>query len=456
MDQVLFTVGGSEISYGVAAGLAAGLVVLLLVGLLIAYFRADRARIAATAEATTETLRANFREHLDERDRQLRELKSELAVQIETNGDLRARSAALEAQMNEQARQEEENLQRFMAARQQMSDEFKALAGEVLKTHGETFSKQNREQVDLLLKPLADKIVEFQAGLVKDRAEMGERIRNLTVTGLTMSQEANALTRALKGNSQVQGAWGEMILSGILERCGLREGFEFRTQQSHGAELGGRVRTDVEILLPNGDVMIIDSKVSLTAFEGYVNASDELERAQLLKAHAGSLRGHIRTLAGKEYQRHAHSGFDFVFMFVPIESAFSTAITAEPDLLDFALANGVLLTTPTTLMSALRTVRNVWDIEKRQQNAEQIAERAGALYDKVAGFLDNMDRLGQSLDRTKGVFEDARNQLVSGRGSVVRQIELLRELGAKTNKQVPAGWVEGASELPPIAKAQAS
>ena len=358
--------------------------------------------------------------------------------------------------MNEQARQEAENLQRFVAARQQMTDEFKALAGDVLKSHGETFSRQNREQVDLLLKPLGDKIVEFQTGLMRDRAEMGQRIQNLLATSMTMSQEAQALTSALKGNAQVQGAWGEMVLSTILERSGLREGQEFVTQKSHYGDDGSRLRTDVEIMLPNGDVLIIDSKVSLNAFEAHVNAADEADRAQHLKAHTASLRTHIKTLAGKQYQRHAKSGVDFVFMFVPIEAAFSVAVSAEPDIIDFAIGQGVLLTTPTTLMSALRTVRNVWDVEKRQQNAEQIAERAGALYEKVVGFLDSMDRIGQSLDRTRGVFNEARNQLAGGRGSVVRQVEMLRELGAKTNKQIPAGWTDASPEVVPIANIRAS
>ncbi len=269
-----------------------------------------------------------------------------------------------------------------------------------------------------------------------------------------MSQEANALTRALKGNAQVQGAWGEMILTTILTNSGLREGEHFRTQQSHTAEDGARLRTDVEIFLPNGDVMVVDPKVSLLAFEAYVNANEEVEARQQLKAHVNSVRSHIKILASKQYQRHAHSGFDFVLLFMPIEAAFSAAITDEPGLIEYAMGLGVLLTTPTTLLMALRTVANVWDIEKRQKNAEQIAERAGALYDKVASFLDSMDRVGQNLDRTRNVFNEARGQLSEGRGSIVRQVEMLRELGAKTNKQLPTGWNESSAELIPISSAR--
>ena len=454
MDSVLFSFGDMPVTLGLTAVAALGVAALAVLAITIAYFRRDRARIEEMAEVTTATLRASFREHIEERERRVAELKGQLAEQVDANAELQqanaelqARSAALEAQMNEQARQQAENLERFVSARQQMTDEFKALAGDVLRSHSETFSKQNREQVDLLLKPLGEKIVEFQAGLTKDRAELTARIQHLTMTGATMSQEAHALTRALKGNAQVQGAWGEMILSTILTNAGLREGEQFRTQQSHTAEDGQRLRTDVEVYLPNGDVMIIDSKVSLLAFEAFVNAGDESERGQHLRAHTASLRHHIKTLAGKQYQRHAKAGFDFVFLFVPVESAFSAAVTAEPDLIEFAMRQGVLLTTPTTLLSALRTVANVWDVEKRQQNAEEIAQRAGMLYDKVAGFLDSMDKVGQSLERTRNVFNDARSQLSEGRGSVVRQVEMLRELGAKSSKRIAATWTETAVEV---------
>jgi len=453
MDVILFSIGDTPVSFATAAMATVALVGLLLIAVTIVYFRRDRARIVEMADVTTSTLRASFREHLQFHERQITDLKEQLDRQMaanvelqEANSELQARGAALEAQMNEQARQQAENLERFAQSRQQMTDEFKVLAGDVLRTHGETFARQNREQVDLLLKPLGDKIVEFQTGLVKDRAELGARIQHLMVAGATMSQEANALTRALKGNAQVQGAWGEMILSTILKNAGLHEGQQFRTQQSHTAEDGARLRTDVEVYLPNGDTMIIDSKVSLLAFEAFVNAADDVERAQQLKAHTASVRQHIRTLAGKHYQRHAKSGFDFVFLFVPIEAAFSAAVTAEPELIEHAMSQGVLLTTPTTLLSALRTVANVWDIEKRQRNAEEIADRAGTLYEKVVGFLDSMDKVGQSLDRTRNVFQQARGQLSEGTGSVVRQVEMLRKLGAKTNKRIPATWVETSVE----------
>src|SRR5690606_15725422 len=271
--------------------------------------------------------------------------------------------------------------------------------------------------------PLNEKIVEFQGELARDRSTMAEQIRALAASNLQITTEAGNLTRALKGNAQTQGAWGEMILSTILESSGLREGEQFITQMSHTAEDGSRVRTDVEVLMPNNDRLVIDSKVSLTAFSAYTNSA-EADRALHLQAHIQSIRTHIKTLGDKSYQRHAKSKMDFVMMFVPIESALATAIQQDAGLVEFSMSRGVMLTTPTTLMTVLRTVRNVWDIEKRHQNAEQIAERAGALYDKVVGFLSTMDKVGTNLDRAQASFADAKNQL-SGKGSVVRQVEML-------------------------------
>jgi DNA recombination protein RmuC len=351
--------------------------------------------------------------------------------------------------MMEQTKQSEANLARFFEARQQMTDEFKAIAGDVLKNQSETFTKQNREQVDTLLKPLNEKIGEFHRGLIEDRSAMKERIQALVESNLQITTEAQNLTRALKGNSQTQGAWGEMILSTILEQSGLREGEQFFTQTSHTGEDGHRLRTDVEIKMPNGDVLVIDSKVSLTAFEAFVNCEDEL-REQHLRAHITSVRSHIATLGDKSYHRAARSKLDYVMMFVPIESALATAIQNDAKLVEFGMSKGVMLTTPTTLMTVLRTVRNFWDIEKRHQNAEEIAERAGALYEKVAGFLGTMDQVGDAIDRSQRAYAKAKDLLISGRGNVVRQVEMLRELGAKSNKQLPAGWDNGDDDMPKL------
>lgn len=440
MDRVVLTIADWPITVGMAALAGFIAIAALLVVLIIVVSRKDAARIEEAAHVASESLRTNFVQQLAERDGRIRDLDGQLQTQRQSSADLQAEAAALRAQMAEQVKNSEENLARFIKARQQMTDEFKVIAADVLKSHGEVFSKQNREQVDVLLKPLSDKIGEFHTGLLKDRAEMGERIRALAESNQMITTEAHNLTRALKGNAQTQGAWGEMILATILERSGLREGEQFFTQQSHVGENNARLRTDVEILMPNQDKLVIDSKVSLTAFVGYTNAEDDDERDEFLRAHITSVRTHIKTLGEKDYQRHAQSGLDYVMMFVPMEAALSAASNGDPDLFDYGMRQGVMLTTPTTLMTILRTVRNVWDIEKRHQNAEEIAARAGSLYDKVAGFLTNMDKLGVNLDRAHQSYNDAKSQLSTGSGNVLRQVEMLRELGAKTGKQLPGGW----------------
>ena len=458
LDTILFMAGSVPVTLGLA--LVAGIVVLLATGvfLLVGAARANAQRADELAREASENLRASFLEQIAQRDMRIRDAdltlvrERERAGELldnerEKNSELTAELAAMRTRLDEQARQNEANMKRFLEARQQMTDEFKAIAGDVLKSHGETFSKQNREQVDTLLKPLQDKITEFHKNLVEDRSAMGERIRALAESNLQITTEAQNLTRALKGNSQTQGAWGEMILSTILEQSGLREGEQYFTQQSHNGEDGQRVRTDVEILMPNGDRLVVDSKVSLTAFEAFVN-SEELDRDQHLRAHITSVRGHITTLGDKSYHRAAKSSLDYVMMFVPIESALATAIQHDAKLVEFGMGKGVMLTTPTTLMTVLRTVRNVLDIEKRHQNAEEIAERAGALYEKVAGFLSTMDKVGSSLDRAQLDFAKAKEQLSTGRGNVVRQVEMLRELGAKSGKKLPAGWDGGSDEQP--------
>lgn len=460
MDTTLFMLGDWPVTAEIAAIAGATLLGLALLAVLLSAMRASAQRAEIAGQEATAQLRGNFLAQIAERDRRIAELDLQVhqerqsgvqRLDVERNraSALLEEVAGLRARMAEQAKQSEANLARFLDARQQMTDEFKAIAGDVLKSHGETFSKQNREQVDTLLKPLNEKIVEFQGELLRDRSTMTEQIRALAASNLQITTEAQNLTRALKGNSQTQGAWGEMILSTILEGSGLREGEQFITQTSHTAEDGARVRTDVEVLMPNNDRLVIDSKVSLNAFEAYVNCDDG-QKAEYLQAHLVSIRTHIRTLGEKTYQRHARSSLDYVMMFVPIESALATAIQADASLVEFGMSKGVMLTTPTTLMTVLRTVRNVWDIEKRHQNAEEIASRAGALYDKVAGFLGTMDRMGGHLDKAQQSYADARGQLSTGKGNVVRQIEQLRDLGAKSGKPIPQGWDGGADEEPKL------
>ena len=382
----------------------------------------------------------------------LRQAEAKREALHRENSELRADISRLTEQVSQERRQAGEKLDLLKEAKDRLTQEFKLLADGVLKEHGEAFSKQNREQIGNILTPLKESLTNFQQGMAtahsestRERATLAEQIRRLTEESSKMTLETGNLTRALKGKAQTQGAWGEMILQTILERSGLREGDEFITQLSHSAEDGRRLRPDVIVNLPNGQKIILDSKVSLTAFEAYVNAETELDRAAHLTSHMQSLRSHIRDLSKKEYHQIDGASVDYVIMFVPIEGALAAALADDPGLTTYAIDSNVTIATPTTLMIALRTVANIWQVERRNRNAEAIADRAGRLYEKFAGFLGDMTSLGDRLTGAQKAYGNAMGKLQTGPGNVVRQIEQLKELGARTSKSLSLASVDDGS-----------
>jgi DNA recombination protein RmuC len=410
--------------------------------------------IAAERGTKAEIAEANFR-NAESRGIEIRvERDTALAQRDEIMrelGALRAEHAQLRETLAQERKQADEKLTLLNEARERMKTEFKMLAYEVMKDHGETFKKQNKEQIDLLLTPLGERINEFKTALHtahtesnKERITLAEQIRNLTATSSAMMTETTNLTRALKGESQTQGAWGEMVLESILEKSGLRAGEEYTRQETHAGSDGGRPRTDVIVNLPNGQRVVIDSKVSLTAFESYCNAEDPDETAAHLKAHLNSLRTHIKTLSGKDYHSVAGSNLDYVIMFVPIEGALAAALQQDSALTAYAVENNVPIATPTTLMIALRTIANLWQVERRNRNADDIAKRAGLLYEKFAGFVANLEKLGTQLDRAKESYDESLKQLKTGRGNIVSQVEQLKSMGAKTSKELPTTLLDEA------------
>ncbi len=378
------------------------------------------------------------------------ELELALAAQKESCERLAEAKAAAEKQsaidaeaLRQERRQAEEKLALLAEARESMTREFKSLAADVMRSHGETFSRQNKEQIELILEPLRDRIGEFQSGLESaqqessnERAVLADQIRRL-------SEDSSNLTRALRGEAQAQGAWGEMILGSILERSGLREGEEYRTQQSHTTEEGDRLRSDVLVDLPGGQRIVIDSKVSLSAFHDYVNAESAADRAAHLKRHLASIRAHIKSLSAKQYHAAAGSQLDYVVLFMPIEGALAAALAEDPNLTAEAVAANVAIATPTTLMIALRTVANVWQVERRNRNAELIAQKAGKIYDKLVGFLEDMELLGNRLNQARAACDEAMSKLSSGKGNLIRQVEQLKHLGAKAAKSIAADLLDG-------------
>lgn len=327
--------------------------------------------------------------------------------------------------------------------REEMTAQFKLMASETLRLQGADLQKSQNQQLAALLTPFRDQVHRFQTELQarnkvldEEGARLREQIAFLHHRSEEISREAVNLTRALKGDKQRQGAWGEMVLERILESSGLMAGTHYEMQASWRDDDGKLWRPDVVVKMPRDKSMVIDSKVSLNDYEFSVNCEDPGQRDVALRRHVTAIRAHITTLADKGYHRMDDGSVDYVLMFIPIEGAFSEALRADPELAGFALERGVGLTTPTTLMLTLRTVEHIWAVERRESNAMEIARRAGQLYDKVAGFTESMEAVGRALDQAGRAHGQAMDRLTRGSGNVIRQVEMLRELGARAQKRI--------------------
>jgi DNA recombination protein RmuC len=366
---------------------------------------------------------------------------------------LKIENTRLETILDKEREAHDEKVKLLVDAEERLTQQFQVTAGEILQGNSKTFTKQNKDQIDEILKPLNLKITEFRDSLrqahidsVADRGALKNQIQNLTVASTGMMTETSNLTRALKGDSKTQGAWGELSLETALKKSGLRAGEEYAAQESHTDEVGNRLRPDFLVNLPGGQCIVIDSKVSLKAYEAHINAEDEEERALHLRAHIQSIRTHIKGLGEKNYQLAVGSHLDYVIMYVPIEGALATALQEDSQLIEYSIDKNVQIATPNILMPVLRTIASVWQVERRNRNAEDIAKRAGGLYDKFVGFTSDMDALGGRLDQARHSYDAALNKLSSGRGNIVRQIEQLKDMGAKTSKSIPDDLLEDASE----------
>ncbi len=375
-------------------------------------------------------------EKVESESRRSAEAEKELAA-------LRIEYRHLQERLTEQ-KGELENLQN------QFRDEFKNLANEILEEKSKKFTEQNREKLDELLKPLGEKISEFQKRVednhkedLKGRGALDQHLKTLQELNQKMSEEAKNLTKALKGDTKQQGNWGEVILMRILEKSGLRKGHEYDTQESTTTEEGKRLQPDVIVHLPDEKRLVIDSKVSLTAYERYTSSEEVADREKTLKQHIQSLRSHVKGLGRKNYaQIHGFKSPDFVLMFIPIEPAFGLAMQYDPDLYNEAFDQNIIIVSPTTLLATLATIDNVWKQEYQNKNAMEIASRGGALYDKFVLFVESLQDIGSRIQQTQKSYDEALNRLSEGSGSLVRQAEMLRELGAKASKKLP-GNLEG-------------
>ncbi|WP_280287164.1 DNA recombination protein RmuC [Pseudomonas sp. BN417] len=368
---------------------------------------------------------------------------------------LAAERAGLEAELREQRDAHEQRLGDLQAARDDLRAQFAELAGKIFDEREQRFAETSQQRLGQLLDPLKERIQAFEKRVeesyqqeARERFSLGKELERLQQLNQRLGDEATNLTRALKGQ-KTQGNWGELVLERVLEHAGLEKGREYQTQVSLKSAEGERFQPDVLIQLPGDKQVVVDAKVSLTAYQALIAAEDEAARSLALKQHVLSLRSHLKGLSVKDYQRldGLHS-LDFVLLFVPIEAAFAAALQADPSLFQEAFEQHIVIVSPTTLLATLRVIDSLWRQERQSQNAREIAERAGALYDKFVAFVQDLDEMGSRLQQLDKAYANARNKLVEGRGNLISRVENLKLLGARASKSLPNDLLERAAELP--------
>ncbi|ROM18334.1 recombinase RmuC [Pseudomonas protegens] len=364
---------------------------------------------------------------------------------------LDALAASLNAELREQQDSHQQRLTDLQGSRDELRAQFAELAGKIFDEREQRFAETSQQRLGQLLDPLKERIQSFEKRVeesyqaeARERFSLAKELERLQQLNLRLSDEATNLTRALKGQ-KTQGNWGELILERVLEHAGLEKGREYQTQVSLKGPDGERFQPDVLIMLPGDKQVVVDSKVSLTAYQQYVGSDDPQVVQAALKQHVLSLRNHVKGLAGKDYKRleGLHS-LDFVLLFVPIEAAFSAALQAEPNLFQEAFDRHIVIVSPTTLLATLRVIDSLWKQERQSQNAREIAERAGWLYDKFVLFIQDLDEVGNRLQQLDKAYAAARNKLTEGRGNLVSRSEQLKLLGARASKSLPADLLERA------------
>jgi DNA recombination protein RmuC len=340
---------------------------------------------------------------------------------------------------NKEQKNEVEQLQ------EKFTKEFENLANKILDEKSNKFTEQNKENMKNILTPLQDKIQLFEKKVedthkesIDYHAALRQQILGLREMNIQMSKETINLTKALKGDSKMQGNWGELVLERVLEKSGLEKGREYEVQQSFTNQDGNRVFPDVVINLPDGKKMVVDSKVSLTAYEKYINEDDENLKIGFLKEHVSSIKRHVEQLGDKNYQDlYQIESPDFVLLFIPMEPAFAIALNEDTTLYNKAFEKNIVIVTPSTLLATLRTIDSMWTNQKQQENAFEIARQAGALYDKFEGFVNDLIKIGKKIDESKVEYGAAMNKLVEGKGNLINSVEKLKKMGAKAKKALP-------------------
>ncbi len=443
--------------------------IIIGISLAFAFFKSKYTARIAQLSITVDNLRsdlANLQEENQSLSREKENLQWQMAEKDNTLTQLRAQLKFSEENFaKELARWEEklaETKQMFEEKEKKFTESFQNLAHKILEETGKKFTEQNREKLNEIIRPFREQLTEFKEKVTHTEKEsharhrvLLEQIKNLEQLNKQITEEARNLANALKGDTKAQGTWGEFILASILEKSGLEKGREYVMQESFGTQSENRmrVRPDVIVYLPENKAVIIDSKVSLTAYERYINTENETEREIHLKAHLESLRAHIRELSKKDYERIAELQGrtpDFVLMFIPVEPAFSIAMREMPGLYDEALRKNIVLVTPTTLLAVLKMIDNIWKTEQQRENIREILRQATGLYEKFVGFTDDLIKLGKQLETAKDTYTQSMKKLSTGKDNLVSKVERMKKLGLNPKKHINPGLIARASdnELP--------
>ncbi|MCC8419804.1 DNA recombination protein RmuC [Photorhabdus thracensis] len=372
------------------------------------------------------------------------QLNQELRAQREVNNVQESELREVTTRLEESRLAAEEKQRLLINSELRLNTQFENLANRIFEQTGRRTDEQNRQSLNSLLAPFREQLDGFRRQVqesfgqeARERHTLAHEIRNLQQLNVQMAKEAINLTNALKGDNKIQGDWGEVVLARILEASGLREGHEFRTQVNIKAEGNSRFQPDVIVHLPQGKDVVIDAKMSLVAYERYFNSEDQHQRELALQEHISSIKGHIRGLSRKDYQQlPGLKSLDYVLMFIPVEPAYLVALNRAPELLDEALKHNIMLVSPSTLLVAVRTINNLWRYEYQSQNARLIADKASRMYDKMRLFVDDMQGLGQSLDKAQINYRLAMNKLAEGRGNLISQAEGFRKLGVEVKRSI--------------------